>query len=731
MKILALHSDFITVEPKAKAIKDAENIEKAKLEMKECLVVFSAVEKRDEDNPGNVTKRLVKEITDILGQVKAKKVMLYPYVHLTSNPSSPSTALKVLKDAEQILLKDKLGVMRAPFGWYKAFTISCKGHPLSELSREFGPEDAKEEKKHDKGSDKAFELSKHALSEAEKLNLSTAATIAKSIKDLYPDSQIGSMGLYNDQAYVDVANVKLNEDDFAKIKKQAKKNIGKIIKFEKSSAKELTEDYQKDILKDLGSGADVYKLDNVHFVPLFKDPFMRSTRDLVEISILKLLGSAYWKNNSSNQQLVRLYCVGFSDKAKYEDYVKRTEDAMARDHNKLGRELGMFMTSDLVGQGLPLLSPKGAKMFQILQRFIEDEEEKRGYLLTKTPYMAKSDLYKVSGHWDHYREGMFIVNGSGDEMALRPMTCPFQFQIYKSRIQSYRDLPIRYNETSTLFRNEDSGEMHGLIRMRQFTLSEGHLICRMDQLEEEFLGVIDLINYVMKSLGLSGCTYRFSKWDPNNKSKYIDNPPAWEESQKILKRILDKIGLDYEEKDGEAAFYGPKLDIQMKNVFGKEDTIITVQIDFALPERFDMTYVNAEGKEERPIIIHRSSIGCYERTMALLIEQYAGKFPLWMNPLQVKVLTINDNCIPFAKDLVAKMKAKGLRVELDDRQRTMGKKVLDAQQEKVNYIITVGEKEVEKNVLAVRTRDGKVKFGVKADEFMAELLKEVEKKDIK
>ncbi|MEG1536137.1 MAG: threonine--tRNA ligase, partial [Clostridia bacterium] len=407
-------------------------------------------------------------------------------------------------------------------------------------------------------------------------------------------------------------------------------------------------------------------------------------------------------------------------------------EAKLRDHNKLGRDMGIFMTDENIGQGLPLMMPKGAKLMQILTRFVEDEEERRGYLLTKTPLIAKSNLYKISGHWDHYRDGMFVI---GDEkkddeiFALRPMTCPFQYTIYNNGLKSYRDLPLRYGETSTLFRNEASGEMHGLIRVRQFTISEGHLIVAPNQLEDEFKGVIDLIHYMFKCTGIGDdVTYRFSKWDPKDTAKYINDPEKWEEAESAMRKILDHLGIKYKEAVGEAAFYGPKLDIQIKNVYGKEDTLITVQVDMFLAENFDMTYVDENGERRRPYIIHRTSIGCYERTIALLIEKYAGAFPLWMSPNQVKVLCLTDRTIDKCKEYVEKLRAVGIRAEIDARSETVGKKIRDAQLEKTPYMLIIGDKEIDENVVAVRRRAegdlGKMTFA----DFQNRVLEEIASK---
>lgn len=400
---------------------------------------------------------------------------------------------------------------------------------------------------------------------------------------------------------------------------------------------------------------------------------------------------------------------------------------MKKDHIKIGKELDLFVQSDVVGRGLPLLAPKGATLKRVLRRFIEDEEIRRGYQFTETPVMAKSDLYKLSGHLDHYKESMFVFDVGNEEMVLRPMTCPHQFMIYKSRPHSYKELPIRYAEIADLFRNEQTGDMHGLLRVRQFTLADAHIICMPEQLEKEFEGVVDLIQYVMKSLGFKDYWYRFSKWDPKEKEKYIDNPRAWEESQKMMKKIIDKMGLKYEEADGEAAFYGPKLDIQMKNVHGKEDTIFTVQIDFALPEKFDMTYEGKDGKKHRPMIIHRSSIGALERTMAMLIEKYEGKFPVWLSPIQARIIPIGDKFNEYGEKVLKELKEVGIRAELDKSDETLGKRIREAETQKIPYILVVGEKEEKDGIVSVRSRKGD-EGASKISEFVKRIEKEVEDK---
>ena len=492
------------------------------------------------------------------------------------------------------------------------------------------------------------------------------------------------------------------------------------------------EPYKIELIEELGEDEVISFYQIGDFVDLCAGPHIMSLKPMKAVKLQKATG-AYWKGSEKNKMLSRIYGTAFLKKSDLDAHLEALEEAKKRDHNKLGRELKLFTTDEKVGQGLPLMMPKGARVIQTLQRWIEDEEEKRGYVLTKTPLMAKSDLYKVSGHWDHYKDGMFVL---GDEekddevFALRPMTCPFQYQIYNAEQHSYRDLPIRYGETSTLFRNEASGEMHGLIRVRQFTLADGHIVCTPEQLETEFKETLNLIKYVMETLGIADdISYRFSKWDPNNKEKYIDNPEAWEKTQDIMREILVHLNVDFKEADDEAAFYGPKLDIQFKNVHGKEDTIITIQIDFALAERFDMTYVDKDGEKKRPYIIHRSSIGCYERTLAMLIEKYAGALPTWISPIQAKVLPLSDKYADYADDVVRSLRNRGVRVEADHRTEKIGYKIREARLERVPYILVVGEKEAENKEVAVRSRKNGEEGAMSLDSFIERITAEIANKE--
>jgi len=569
---------------------------------------------------------------------------------------------------------------------------------------------------------------------------SISHVLAYAVKRLFPEAKLAIGPSIENGFYYDFdRDIAFSAEDVEKLEEEMKKIIKEnpaIERFElpRDEALKLMADepYKVELINDLPEDEVIsfYKMGD--FTDLCAGPHLMSIKNIKAIKLLRTAG-AYWKGDEKNKMLSRIYGTAFLKKADLDAYLEALEEAKKRDHNKLGRELGIFTTHENIGQGLPLFMPKGAKLFQTLQRWIEDEEERRGYVLTKTPYMAKSDLYKVSGHWSHYKDGMFVL---GDEekddevMALRPMTCPFQFTIYNAEQHSYRDLPIRYAETSTLFRNESSGEMHGLTRVRQFTLSEGHIIVTPEQLEEEFKGVVDLINYVMDTLGISeDISYRFSKWDPTDKIKYIDNAKAWEETQVIMKNILDHIGIPYVEAAGEAAFYGPKLDIQCKNVHGKEDTIITVQIDFALADRFNMTYIDKDGNKKTPYIIHRSSIGCYERTIATLIEKYAGALPTWMAPVQAKILPISDKYNDYAESIVKSLRNKGIRIEADYRAEKIGYKIREARLERVPYILVVGEKEAENNAVAVRSRKNGDEGSIAYADFEARILEEIANKE--
>ncbi len=568
--------------------------------------------------------------------------------------------------------------------------------------------------------------------------------LAQAVKRLYPEVKLAIGPAIENGFYYDFdAPFSFTQEHLdaleAEMKKICKEKLP-LERFELPRAEaiklmeEREEPYKVELIHDLPEDAVISFYKQGDFTDLCAGPHLDST-GRVKGNAIKLTSAtgAYWRGDSSKKMLQRIYGTAFPKKDELDAYLAAQAEARKRDHNKLGRELEYFTTVDVIGQGLPVLLPKGARVVQLLQRWVEDEEQKRGYLLTKTPLMAKSDLYKISGHWDHYLDGMFVLGDPQDDskecFALRPMTCPFQYQVFLNRARSYRDLPMRLGETSTLFRNEDSGEMHGLIRVRQFTISEGHLILRPDQLEEEFKGCLELAKYCLDTVGmLEDCTFRFSQWDPNNKEKYIGTPEQWDEAQGIMGKILDDLGVDYTIGIDEAAFYGPKLDIQYKNVFGKEDTIVTIQVDQLLAEQFGMEYTDQEGKKVRPYIIHRTSLGCYERTLAYLIEKYAGALPTWMAPEQVRVMPMTDRNADYAYEIKAQLEKNGFRVEMDARNEKIGKKIRDAQLEKVPYMLVIGDKEQEAGEVAVRDRrDGKTTV-MPLDEFIEKLAYEVKEK---
>ena len=565
--------------------------------------------------------------------------------------------------------------------------------------------------------------------------------LAQAVKRLYPNSKLAIGPAIDNGFYYDFdTETVFTAEVLQKIEEEMKKIVKEDIALERFTLsrdealaffRENDEPYKVELIEDLPEGEEISFYKQGDFTDLCAGAHLMSTGVVKAFKLTSATG-AYWRGDSKNKMLQRVYGTAFPKVSMLEEHLAAVEEAKKRDHNKLGRELELFTTSDLIGQGLPIMLPKGARMIQLLQRFVEDEEQKRGWQLTKTPLMAKSDLYKVSGHWDHYKEGMFVLGDeeNDDEVfAMRPMTCPFQYQAYLNRSRSYRDLPLRYNETSTLFRNEASGEMHGLIRVRQFTISEGHLMCTPDQLEEEFKGCLELAIYMLKTLGLyEDVSYRFSQWDPSDREKYIGTEEQWDEAQGVMQRILDNLEIPYKIGIGEAAFYGPKLDIQIKNVHGKEDTLITLQVDQMLAEKFGMEYVDSDGTKKNPYIIHRTSIGCYERTLALLIEKYAGAFPMWLAPVQVKLLPIADRHTEYAKEVKEKLEAVGMRVELDDRNEKIGYKIREARMQRVPYMLVMGDNEVADGTLSVRSRKEGDLGAKTVDQFIADALVEINTK---
>ena len=572
--------------------------------------------------------------------------------------------------------------------------------------------------------------------------------LAQAVKRLWPEVKLAIGPSIDNGFYYDMlAPFSFTPENLAEIEAEMRKICKEKLKLERFELpraeaiklmEEKEEPFKVELINDLPEDAVISFYKQGEFTDLCAGPHLDSTGRIKGNGIkLTACNAAYWRGDSNREVLQRIYGVAFPKKEELDAYLKEREEAVKRDHNKLGRELEYFTTVDCIGQGLPVLLPKGARVVQVLQRWVEDTEQKRGYLLTKTPLMAKRDLYKISGHWDHYLDGMFILGDPYDEtkecFALRPMTCPFQYQVYLNRQRSYRDLPMRLGETSTLFRNEDSGEMHGLIRVRQFTISEGHLVLRPDQLEEEFKGCLDLAKYCLGTVGLlDKCTFRFSQWDPANpNNKYEGTKEQWDHAQSVMERILKDLDVDYTVGIDEAAFYGPKLDIQYKNVYGKEDTLVTIQIDMLLAERFGMYYIDENGEKKLPYIIHRTSLGCYERTLAYLIEEYAGALPTWMAPEQVRFLPVTDRAADYCAEQAKKLEDMGFRVEVDYRNEKIGRKIRDAQMEKVPYMVVVGDRDMENGTVSPRHRADGDLGAMSMDEFSVLLKQVVDNKEKK
>ena len=572
--------------------------------------------------------------------------------------------------------------------------------------------------------------------------------LAQAVKRLWPEVKLAIGPSIDNGFYYDMlAPFSFTPENLTEIEAEMRKICKEKLKLERFELpraeaikfmEEKDEPFKVELINDLPEDAVISFYKQGEFTDLCAGPHLDSTGRIKGNGIkLTACNAAYWRGDSNREVLQRIYGVAFPKKEELDAYLAQVEEAKKRDHNKLGRELEYFTTVDCIGQGLPVLLPKGARVVQVLQRWVEDVEQKRGYLLTKTPLMAKRDLYKISGHWDHYLDGMFILGDPYDEtkecFALRPMTCPFQYQVYLNRQRSYRDLPMRLGETSTLFRNEDSGEMHGLIRVRQFTISEGHLVLRPDQLEEEFKGCLDLAKYCLGTVGLlDKCTFRFSQWDPANpNNKYEGTKEQWDHAQSVMERILKDLDVDYTVGIDEAAFYGPKLDIQYKNVYGKEDTLVTIQIDMLLAERFGMYYIDENGEKKLPYIIHRTSLGCYERTLAYLIEEYAGALPTWMAPEQVRFLPVTDRAADYCAEQAKKLEDMGFRVEVDYRNEKIGRKIRDAQMEKVPYMVVVGDRDMENGTVSPRHRADGDLGAMSMDEFSALLKQVVDNKEKK
>lgn len=726
MKLLCIHSDYIEYEAKKKAVKEPEELLKKEDKMEECLTVFMSVEKNDEENPEKIAKKAATEIKKNLEAVKTNKVMLYPYAHLSSDLASPDKAVKIMVLVEKALKENKkLEVKRSPFGWYKSFNISCKGHPLSELSSQIRIENEseKEEKKFIKKDD-IFELCKDKLSEKEKIKLSTAMVIAKSLKEINPQIKVGSIGFYHDMAYVDIFGIKLKESDISKIRKKAKYVINRDFRFEKSDIKKLNSKFQKIIANDLGKNAEVYKFDDLIFTSVFSKPFVSSAKKIGAFKITNL-ASAYWKNNANNEQLERVYCVGFASREELEKYEQAQEEAEKRDHRKLGKEMGLF-SFHKEAPGMPFFHDKGSFIYDKLVEYMTSEMKKLKYKINKTPMILNKSLWLQSGHWDHYKENMYFTKIDNQDFAVKPMNCPGNILIYKTDHHSYKELPIKAGEFGIVHRHELSGVLAGLFRVRVFNQDDAHVFCTEKQLKDQIIELLDLVKTIYSTFG-----FEYSVELSTRPDKAMGDPKLWKKAENALAEALKERKLNYKLNSEDGAFYGPKIDFHIKDTLQRSWQCGTIQLDFQMPEKFELVYEGSDAKKHRPVMLHRAIYGSVERFLGILVEHFAGKFPLWLNPVQVKIITVADRHEKFANKIRVELEKNYFRVEVDSRTETIGKKVRDAQMEKVNYILTIGDKEEEKNCLAIRSRDGKTRFEVLITDFINELREEDYTKAIK
>lgn len=723
MKILCIHADYIRYKATKKAIKSVPDADKTEKEVKDCLVVFTAVENGDEKDKKKIVDKFLKEVNNIAKQLGVNKVVLYPYAHLSSDLASPKTAVEILDMAEKALSKN-FNVTRSPFGWYKQFEYKCKGHPLSELSRKIEILDKVKAKK---GEDENFALKRDKLSKSERIALSSAYVLARALKNLYPKASFGSAGFYQDQAYLDVS-VKIKQTDFKRIEKEVNKLLNAGVSFSRGKKFNLDK-YQKLIHEDLGRDAAIYNSGNLSVVPIYQSPFVEAK----EIRSFKMMNiaSAYWKNNAQNEQLTRLYCIAFKSPVDEKEFLKNLEEAQARSHLKIGKEQKLFVISDLVGPGLPLLAPNGMIIREEIVNYLWSLHQGKGYQKVWIPHIAKNLLYKKSGHWDKFGDELFHVKGQYESFVMKPMNCPHHIQIFNMAPLSYRDLPVRYFEPTTNYRDEKPGQLLGLSRVRSLTQDDGHIFCRVNQIEAEVKTVAGIISKFYKTLGMDKNYWVSLSVRGDDKSLYLGEEKVWSAAERALEKVAKEIKLPYKKIKGEAAFYGPKLDFMFKDALGREWQLATIQLDFNLPDRFELSIVNEKNQKERPVMIHRAISGSLERFMSVLIEHFAGKFPLWLSPTQVKVISFNDSLISHARKIEKQFLEAGFRVSGDYRSESVQAKVRDAELQKIPYIIVIGDKEKQAGTLAVRPRGKKPQFGVKADKFIKDLQKENDDKVIK
>ncbi len=709
MKILAIHADYLKFKPMKKALKNAEEVEDKETEVKECLVVMTSVEKKDENHAKEVSERLVAEAEDIAKQVKAQTIVIYPYAHLSSELGNPTIAVKILDDAKTLLEKKKYKVIRAPFGWYKSFEWRCKGHPLSELSRSIDLSQPGAVVKREEQVAKPLVLD---LKDNNALQNTGAFILAWAVHELFPQA-IPILSLSQKDLFtVDFANVKFQQADLQRIGKKmdefVKKNMAikeGIIKAHHAFQEELLQHYKKHI-KAYSSGS---------FTGLLPGSLLLTSGGVKAFSLENISGS-YWKNDSNNVMLQRILGHAFKSEQDLKDFLEQLATAQERDHRVLGEQLGLLLFHEY-SPGAPIFLPKGTIIYNELLKLVREEYRKRGYKEVLTPLLYEKSLWLTSGHWQHYQENMFNMECEGKTFSLKPMNCPSHALIFKQKTWSYRELPLRIADFAPLHRNELSGTLAGLTRVRKFSQDDAHIFATEDQLEAEIEDVLDFEKFVYEQI----FKLPYSMVLGTRPEKFMGEIKLWDKAEALLKKVLEKKHISYivAEKDG--AFYGPKIDLRVKDALHREWQLATIQVDFQIPQRFELTYEGSDGRKHTPIIIHRAVYGSLERFMAMLIEHFAGKFPLWLSPVQVKLITVTDNQTAFAKEVYDKLFAAGIRVELNDKPETLPKKVRDAELERVNFIVTIGEKEVDKKTLAVRSRGGKVQFGVSVDAFVQEL----------
>ncbi len=710
MKILAIHADYLKFKPTKKALKNAEEVDEKEVEVKECLVVMTSVEKKDEAHAKDVTERLVAEIKDIMRQVKAETIVIYPYAHLSSELGKPDVAVKILDDAKHLLEKEKYKVIRAPFGWYKSFEWRCKGHPLSELSRSIDLSQPGAVVKKDPAlKPKALELD---LQHNNPLQNTGAFILAWAAHELFPKA-IPILGLSQKDSFtVDFANVKFTHTDLQKIGKKMDEFVKKNYAIKEGTVK-AEHPFQNELLQAYKKNIKAYSQGNF---TLFLPGSVMLTSGGVKAFSLENISGSYWKGDSNNTMLQRITGHAFKSEQELKEFLVQLATAQERDHRRIGKELQLFHFDEL-SPGSPFFLPKGTIIYNELLSFLREQYRKRGYQEVITPQMFNKSLWETSGHWQHYKENMFVLPVDNTEFALKPMNCPSHLLIYNSTGHSYRDLPLRLADFCFLHRNEIRGTLGGLTRVRKMSQDDAHIFVTMEQVEEEMGQVLEFIKYVYSEIFKVSFTLELS----TRPESALGDKELWDKAESLLKKVLEKSSIPYKVSMGEGAFYGPKIDIHMKDALGRSHQCATIQLDFQLPKRFNAVYEGSDGKKHPVVMIHRAILGSLERFMAVITEHYAGKFPLWLSPAQVKLITVTDKHIPFAKEVYDKLFHAGIRVELNDKPETLPKKVRDAEMEKVNYIITIGDKEVEKKTLAVRSRGGNVQFGVHIDTFVKEL----------